>query len=204
MPRVSVVFSSHNAGKLRELRGLLAHLPVDLLSLSDAGHGGLVVVEDGDTFEANAEKKAREAARRTTMVALADDSGLEVDALGGRPGVKSARFAHEHATDAENNAALLAALDEFRDEERSARFRCTLCLVDPWSTRPATFVRGVCEGRIARAPSGTGGFGYDPLFLVDDAAGRAMAELSDDEKGSLSHRGRAFRGLESAFRALFA
>lgn len=201
-PRRSIVLASRNSGKLRELRALLAPLSVDVLSLDEAGAPDLVVVEDGATFEANAEKKAREAARATTLLALADDSGLEVDALGGRPGVRSARFAHEHATDAENNAALLTALDGTPDEERGARFRCVLCVVDPW--RPggeAIFVRGVCEGRITRAPAGQAGFGYDPLFLVDDPGlpggrlGRTMAELTNDEKNAVGHRGRAFRAL---------
>lgn len=199
--RRSIVLASRNQGKLRELRALLAPLDVDVLSLEEAGAPDLVVVEDGATFEANAEKKAREAARATTMITLADDSGLEVDALDGRPGVRSARFAHEHATDAENNAALLEALHGTPDGERTARFRCVLCVVDPWQKEgDALFVRGACEGRIARSPSGHGGFGYDPLFVVAEdpaATGRArtMAELSDEEKQATSHRGRAFAAL---------
>ena len=209
-PRRSIVLASRNQGKLRELRALLGPLSLEVLSLDEAGAPDLVVIEDGATFEANAEKKAREAARATTMIALADDSGLEVDALDGRPGVRSARFAHEHATDAENNAALLAALEGTPDPERTARFRCVLCVVDPWREGgEATFVRGVCEGRITRAASGQGGFGYDPLFVVDDEAvaegrpARTMAELTDEEKSRVSHRGRAFQALTGPMRALW-
>lgn len=199
--RVSVVVASRNLGKLRELRALLAPLELEIWSLDEAGAPDLVVVEDGATFEENAEKKAREAARATGMIALADDSGLEVDALGGRPGVRSARFAHEHATDAENNTALLEALGGTPDAERSARFRCVLCVVDPRRPAAATFVRGACEGHIARASAGHDGFGYDPLFVVDEpgrpegAAPRTMAELTEQEKNRISHRGVAFRAI---------
>lgn len=203
--RRSLVLASRNEGKIRELRAMLAPLSIQVLSLDEAGAKGLVVVEDGATFEANAEKKARAAARATTMLALADDSGLEVDALDGRPGVRSARFAHEHATDAENNAALLAALEGVPDAERTARFRCVLCLIDPWAPAHASpiFVRGVCEGRIAAKPSGAGGFGYDPLFLVAESpdtsppSTQTMAELAEEHKARISHRGAAFRALQT-------
>jgi XTP/dITP diphosphohydrolase len=208
----TLVLASRNEGKLRELRALLAPLSIAVLSLDEAGAKGLTVVEDGATFEANAEKKARAAARATTLLALADDSGLEVDALEGRPGVRSARFAHEHATDAENNAALLAALDGVPDAERTARFRCVLCLVDPWAApnAPPVFFRGVCEGRIAAKPSGAGGFGYDPLFLVAEAnetsseRSRTMAELAEDEKARISHRGGAFRALQATLTSVLS
>jgi XTP/dITP diphosphohydrolase len=211
-PSRTLVLASRNEGKIRELRALLAPLSIAVVSLDEAGAEGLVVIEDGATFEANAEKKARAAARATTLLALADDSGLEVDALDGRPGVRSARFAHEHATDAENNAALLAALEGVPDAERTARFRCVLCLVDPWAEAdaPPIFFRGVCEGRIAVKPSGAGGFGYDPLFLVaeaDDPSAerpRTMAELAEDEKARISHRGGAFRALEATLASLLS
>jgi XTP/dITP diphosphohydrolase len=155
------------------------------------------VVEDGATLGENALKKAHVVASATGMLTLADDSGLEVDALGGRPGVRSARFAHDGATDAENNAALLAALDAPRTNTapRSARFRCVLALADPRSPLPHTHtVEGVCEGTIERTPHGTGGFGYDPIFLVA-GSDKTMAELSPEEKNRISHRARAWAAL---------
>jgi XTP/dITP diphosphohydrolase len=170
---------------------------VNLVSIADVLSPAPHIVEDGATFEANAEIKGRAIAEATMMLTLADDSGLEVDALGGRPGVRSARFAGEKATDAENNAALLAAMSEIEEGARTARFRCVLALLDPWAEAGSApiFAEGSCEGRIAREGRGAGGFGYDPLFLVAEAGGRAMAELADDEKNALSHRGRAAKAL---------
>lgn len=192
---MSIVLASSNHGKLVELRELLADLPVQILSAKEALGHTLEVVEDGGTFEENAILKARAVSLATGLSALADDSGLEVSALGGRPGVRSARFAHERATDAENNAALLRELEEVGEMQRSARFRCVLALVTPWDDRART-VEGACEGRILRAPRGSGGFGYDPLFVVEGQNGRTMAELSDDEKNRVSHRGSAVRALK--------
>ena len=191
--RITIVVASENQGKLRELRGIFAHLPVELVAMNEVLARPLHVVEDGATFEANARKKGEAASAATMSLTLADDSGLEVDALSGRPGVRSARFAHERATDAENNAALLAALGEVDEPNRGARFRCVLALFDPWAAAGESplFAEGSCEGRIARDGRGGGGFGYDPLFLVTECGGRAMAELSDDEKNRVSHRGRA-------------
>ncbi len=195
----SVVVATHNRGKLDELRALLADLDVEVLSLEDVGKNGFTVVEDGSTFEENAVKKARAVAGATTMLTIADDSGLEVDALGGAPGVRSARFASERATDADNNAALLAALDTLEadapgaatPEAYRARFRCVLALVDPFVKDGEPFVvDGVCEGRITRTPRGSGGFGYDPLFLVEGTE-RTMAELDEKEKNRISHRAKA-------------
>jgi XTP/dITP diphosphohydrolase len=198
----ALVVATNNRGKLTELRDLLAGLPLQILSLQDVSKKPIVVVEDGDTFEANAIKKAREVAAATLMLTLADDSGLEVDALGGAPGVRSARFAGERATDAENNAALLAALDALTAEELgartgdfTARFRCVLALVDPFISEGEPFiVEGTCAGRITRTPRGSGGFGYDPLFLVD-GTDKTMAELSEDEKNRISHRAKAAQNL---------
>ncbi len=197
---ISLVVASTNRGKLEELRAMLSGLPVQVLSLADVGAEGITVVEDGATFEANASKKALAIAAATTMLTLADDSGLEVDALGGEPGVRSARFAHERATDAENNAALLAALGALSEagatpETLDARFRCVLALVDPYGAKKEPFlVEGRCEGAIVRAPRGQGGFGYDPLFLVA-GTDKTMAELSAEEKNERSHRAQAFRKL---------
>ncbi|HWA77653.1 MAG TPA: XTP/dITP diphosphatase [Polyangiaceae bacterium] len=198
---LSIVLASSNQGKLVELRELLADLPVQILSAKEALGHTLEVIEDGGTFEENAILKARAVSRATGLTALADDSGLEVSALGGRPGVRSARFAHERATDAENNAALLRELEEIGEAERSARFRCVLALVTPWDEQART-VEGACEGQILRAPRGSGGFGYDPLFVVAGENGRTMAELSDQEKNRVSHRGSAVRALRPRLLAL--
>jgi XTP/dITP diphosphohydrolase len=198
MPELlTIVLATSNHGKLAELRALLADLPVQLRSAAEVLGEQPKIVEDGATFEANALIKARAIAQATRTLALADDSGLEVDALGGRPGVRSARFAHERATDAENNAALLRELSEVEEGARSARFRCVLALVDPWQESELHVAEGSCEGSIARAPRGSGGFGYDPLFLVDGQDGKAMAELSEADKNQVSHRGRAVQALRA-------
>lgn len=195
----TLVVATGNRGKLEELRALLAGLPVEVRSVAEALKEPPVVVEDGETFADNATKKARTVGHATMMLTLADDSGLEVDALGGRPGVRSARFAHERATDAENNAALLAALDTLGDPPSPAgfraRFRCVLALVDPYTNGgEPRIVEGTCEGTITRAPRGSGGFGYDPLFVVEGTE-KTMAELREDEKNRISHRARAFAAL---------
>lgn len=199
----ALVVATQNRGKLDELRSLLSGLGVQVLSTQDVVKREIVVVEDGDTFEANAKKKAQTVAATTMMLTIADDSGLEVDALGGAPGVRSARFAGERATDAENNAALLAALDSLDTDpggartgaSYKARFRCVLALVDPFlRDGEPTLVEGTCEGKITRTPRGSGGFGYDPLFLVE-GTDKTMAELSEDEKNRVSHRARAFEKL---------
>jgi len=201
--RISLVIATNNVGKLAEFRELLQELPLDLLAISDVVPDLPPVVEDGATFEANAIKKARSVAEATLMLTLADDSGLEVDALGGAPGVRSARYAGDRATDAENNAALLRALDEVPEESRTARFRCVLCLVDPWAPGgpSSRTVEGTCEGTIALSARGARGFGYDPLFVVHGGT-RTLAEFSDDEKNAISHRGQAARAIQPHLRAI--
>jgi XTP/dITP diphosphohydrolase len=189
---LTLVLATENLGKLSELRALLADLPIDVIGMADVLPQSFSVAETGQTFEENAVLKARAVCQATGLIAVADDSGLEVDALGGRPGVRSRRFAHERATDAENNAALLRELTEI--ETREARFRCVLALATPYDSQPRT-VEGICEGSILRAPRGSGGFGYDPLFVLSGADGRALAELSEDEKNAISHRGRAAQAL---------
>jgi XTP/dITP diphosphohydrolase len=194
---LTVVLATSNEGKLLELRTLFGDLPLQLLGLNAVAGGEPSVVEYGATLQENAIIKARAACAATGLYALADDSGLEVEALGGRPGVHSARFAHERATDAENNAALLRELEEVEDEGRQARFRCVLALASPWDPEHIELAEGTCEGLIARAPRGSGGFGYDPLFIVPELGGRAMAEMSDDEKNEVSHRARAARAMRA-------
>jgi XTP/dITP diphosphohydrolase len=199
---LSVVLATSNEGKLVELRALFRDLPVQLLGLTAVEGEHAAVRETGTTLEENAIIKARAACAATGLYALADDSGLEVEALGGRPGVRSARFAHERATDAENNAALLRELEEIEDAGRQARFRCVLALASPWDPDHVELAEGTCEGLIARAPRGSGGFGYDPLFIVPELGGRAMAEMSEAEKNEVSHRARAARAMRDKLRKM--
>jgi XTP/dITP diphosphohydrolase len=167
--------------------------------------GAPEVEEDGETFRDNADKKARELASWSLRVTLADDSGIEVDALGGAPGVRSARFAGVAGAGADeaNNDLLLRRLEGVPLEGRGARYRCVLALVTPEGR--AEYAEGTVEGRIGWERRGRRGFGYDPLFLVaGDSAGRTMAELSDDEKHAISHRGKALRGLLPMLERLLA
>lgn len=192
-----LLVATRNKGKLAELRELVTGLDVELLSLDDTPSAPADVVEDGATFEANARKKATECARATGLLTLADDSGLEVDALGGEPGVRSARYAGPRATDGENNRLLLAQLVAFEHDERVARFRCALALADPDGPlgTDVHLETGVCEGRIVSGPRGTGGFGYDPLFVPAAADGRTLSELRAEEKNAVSHRAEASRKM---------
>jgi XTP/dITP diphosphohydrolase len=187
-----LVLASSNPGKLREFAALLAPLRVELLA--QAALGIPAPPETGSSFLANAVLKARHAAARCGLPALADDSGLEVDALGGRPGVWSARFAGEGASDAANLQRLLLELEDVPDAARQARYQCIIaCVRSP--TDPAPLIAsGTWEGRIARAPAGSGGFGYDPVF-VPAGETRSAAELSPGEKNAVSHRAQALQAL---------
>jgi len=187
-----LVLATANAGKQREFAALLAPRGIEVLLQS--AFGVQSVEETGTTFEANALLKARHAAAATGLAALADDSGLEVDALQGRPGVYSARYAGEGASDVANNALLLQELAGVADERRTARYRCVLVLVRDGTDVAPLIVNGAWEGRIARAPSGQGGFGYDPLFIPAGLSVSA-AQLPADEKNARSHRGQALRAL---------
>jgi XTP/dITP diphosphohydrolase len=191
-----LLLASANQGKLRELRTILAGLPVELVGLTQAGLGDPPEVEEtGDTFLENARIKARAYAAWSGRAAVADDSGLEVDALGGAPGVRSARYAGQGAGDQANLDKLLAALAGVPPERRTARFRCAAVLVDPeggeWHAEAAW------EGRVLDAPRGTGGFGYDPVFLPH-GWDRTSAEVDQVTKDAASHRGKAFRALRPA------
>jgi XTP/dITP diphosphohydrolase len=192
-----LVFATRNPGKLVELRQLLP--AVDVLGIEEAaarlGREIPDVEEDADSFAGNAIKKAQEVSRATGYPALADDSGLEVDALSGAPGVWSARYAGGGG-DAANNAKLLAALRDVPPARRTARFRSVLALADvDGPLRDAVVTAdGVCEGLVLEAPRGTGGFGYDPLFLVPEL-GQTFAELGIGTKGELSHRARAMAAI---------
>ncbi len=186
---MELVVATTNAGKLREIRRLLAETGIEVLGLEDMGEFPQIV-EDADTFSENARKKALTVARICNRLTLADDSGLEVPAIGNAPGVHSARYAGENATDSDNNRKLLAALDGLPREGRKARFRCTMALCEPDGA--CRFFTGTLDGLVLEAARGEGGFGYDPLFLVPEY-GKSLAELSLDIKNRISHRGQALR-----------
>ncbi len=191
-----VVVATANPHKLAEIRAILADagLAVELVSMAEFDVPS--PVEDRNTFEANALVKARACARATGLPAIADDSGLSVDALGGAPGVHSAYYAGTHGDDEANNAKLLEELAEVPDPQRTARFLCAAVAVGP--SRAEVVLRGEMPGRIAHEARGTHGFGYDPLFIADDTGDdRTNGELSPEEKDAISHRGAAFRMLAS-------
>jgi guanylate kinase len=187
-----VVLASANAGKLRELAALLAPLALEIVPQATLGIGS--PPETGETFLANALLKARHASAHAGLPALADDSGLEVDALGGRPGVYSARYAYDGASDAENLDHLLTELSAVPDGKRKARYQCVIALVRSAQDDAPLIARGTWEGYIARRPRGQGGFGYDPVF-VPGGGSRTAAELSAAEKNAVSHRGQALAAL---------
>ncbi len=191
-----LLIATRNRGKLRELKTLLAGCPFNLVSLDDVGVAE-DVAETGSTLEENAILKATTYARLSGLPTLADDSGLEVDALGGEPGPLSSRYAGEGATDAQRIAFLLKKLQNIPEELWTARFRCVIALA--WPSEPVELYTGECHGRITRHPRGTNGFGYDPVFLLPEL-GRTMAELSAEEKDRISHRGIAARKAAAALR----
>jgi XTP/dITP diphosphohydrolase len=190
-----LVLASGNAGKLRELAALLAPLDFELVPQGALGIGA--VPETGVTFLDNALLKARHAARAAQLPALADDSGLEVDALGGGPGVRSARYAGRSADDAANLARLLQELAGIPEPRRGARYQCVLVLVRAADDTAPLIARGTWEGSIALSARGSGGFGYDPVF-VPAGGTRTAAELPAGEKNAVSHRGQALRALVAA------
>jgi XTP/dITP diphosphohydrolase len=203
MPR-RIALATHSEHKAQELRELLTGLGAELVSLADLGIA-IDIPEDGATFEENAVAKARGYAALTGLPTLADDSGLEVDALAGGPGVRTRRYAGEHATDAENNAKLLGTLSGLPPEQRGAQYVCVLALAEqgPDDEVTMTTVRGTARGRIAQAPKGTNGFGYDPIFEPDGEppGGRTLGQWSGAEKHAISHRGNAARGMTAILRA---
>jgi XTP/dITP diphosphohydrolase len=189
---VRAVLASSNAGKVREFAALLAARDIEVIA--QTAFGIVTPPETGRTFLENALLKARHAAQRSGLPALADDSGIEVDALGGRPGVWSARYAGEHASDADNLQLLLRELVDVPEAQRRARYRCVLVFVRT-AADPAPIVsEGVWEGRVLGAPRGTGGFGYDAIFQPDGYE-LSVAQLPAAQKNALSHRGQALRAL---------
>ncbi|MDA3937617.1 MAG: RdgB/HAM1 family non-canonical purine NTP pyrophosphatase [Actinomycetota bacterium] len=187
-----VVVATGNPHKVEEIAVALRFTGWEFVSVAELG-GWDSPEETGATFEDNARIKARVAHERFGIAALADDSGLVVDALGGAPGVFSSRYGGEEATDADNNAKLLREMVDMADANRTARFRSVIVLIDADGTEMVAV--GACEGLIGREPLGNAGFGYDPLFLPAETPGRTMAELTMDEKNAISHRGAALTAL---------
>ncbi len=196
---MKIVLATGNLDKIRELRHALDGLAIEILTRDDFP-GIPETIEDGATLDANALKKARELCEATGLPAVADDTGLEVDALNGEPGVYSSRFAGPGATYADNVNLLLKRMEGVPEKARRAQFRCVIALVEPAGAE--ILVEGVCEGRILTEARGDEGFGYDPIFLVP-SFGRTFAEMSVAEKDGISHRGRAMarmrRLLEERF-----
>jgi len=206
--RPQLLVATHSVHKLAELRELLAVERAELVTLDDLGVEG-DVDETGATFESNARLKARFGARATGLPTLADDSGLEVEALGGGPGVRTRRYAGEHATDEDNNAKLLAELAGLPLERREARYVCVLALAlpdgaGPRGGLPVRVVRGTCRGRIATEARGSGGFGYDPVFepQAEPPGGRTLGLWTQEEKNRISHRAAAARRMTPILREL--
>jgi len=195
---MKIILATQNQGKIRELQELLVDEDIEVLSLKDIADWE-DVEENGETFADNAALKARAAVKKTGLVALADDSGLEVDALEGAPGVFSARFAGEPKDDERNNDKLLQLLETVADDKRVARFRCALVVATPEGKEFLT--EGTVEGQILTQRRGSDGFGYDPLFYVPEYA-QTMAELTLTEKNKLSHRAQAFRKAIPILQAL--
>ncbi len=194
----TILIATRNQGKVDEIAAMMKGLPTVFLSLADVSEVP-EVTEDGETFEENAVKKAVTVAASTGIVTLSDDSGLCVDALNGRPGVLSARYAGGTASDAEKCAAILEEMQGVPDDLRTARFVCVLALAAP--DNELELFRGVCEGTITREPRGKAGFGYDPIFYYPEA-GCTFAQMDRDMKNRVSHRGKALRQLAAYLWAL--
>ncbi len=194
-----IVLATKNKGKIREMRELLAPMNIEVLSLADFAPTD-DAEENGATFAENAMIKARYYFAHTGTPCLADDSGLEVDALGGRPGVYSARYSGEDATDASNNAKVLREMADIPQKERTARFRCAMALVGDGIELTTD---GTCEGVLLTEERGNGGFGYDPLFYIP-AFERTLAEMSSEEKNGISHRGSAVRKMADLIAEMMA
>ena len=196
---MKLLVATNNVGKIIELKRFLDIAGLELVTATEAGLPlDFDVEETGVTFEENACLKASEYAKVTGLFALADDSGLEVDALGGEPGVYSKRWAGENVSEAERNDFLLSKLADVPDEKRTARFVAALALAQP-NGEIVSSLRGICNGVILRKPQGSGGFGYDPLFLVGD---KTLAQMSIEEKNEISHRADAFRKIKPIIQTL--
>src|SRR6056297_1602362 len=195
-----LLIASTNKGKIKEVRAQLKDFDFEIIGLDNFPEL-MNIKEDGETFSENALKKARVSAKKTNLITLADDSGLEVDYLNGKPGIYSARFSGKNATDEENNKKLLKELEDVEKEKRTARFRCVMAIYDPHNDYHKT-VDGNCEGRILKTPRGENGFGYDPLFFVE-SKGKTMAELAPEIKNKISHRANALEKMKKIIKEEF-
>jgi XTP/dITP diphosphohydrolase len=187
---IKIILATYNLHKAHELKTMLSSLDIDVLTLNDIS-SGVLLREDGDTFEANALQKARIVHQQTGLSSLADDSGLEVFYLNGRPGVFSARYAGLKATDEMNNTKLLQEMRGVAPRRRRAQFRSVLALV---CKKMETTTEGICPGMLSEIPSGSNGFGYDPIFIPDQFS-KTFAELTAEEKNRISHRARSFEKM---------
>lgn len=200
MRKWPLILATRNKGKIEEIKKIMEEFPeIEVIGCEDGYVRAPEVEEDGQTFYENAYKKAMTLAKYTGKLTLADDSGLEVDALEGRPGVLSARFAGEEGNDQANNQKLLKLLEGVPEEKRTARFKCVIVLAD-WEGEVAR-AEGCCEGIILEEPRGANGFGYDPLFYLPQL-GKTMAELSLEDKNQVSHRSRALSQMKELFREM--
>lgn len=191
-----IVFATSNEGKMREIREILVDLGMDILSIREAGVQ-VTIVEDGASFEENAVIKAKAVWEKTGGIVLADDSGLEIDWLGGEPGIYSARYMGEHTSYEIKNWNLIHRLDGVTEEKRTARFACAIAAVLPDGRVLTT--RGTMEGHIAYEPAGEGGFGYDPILMLPEY-GMTSAEITMEEKNKISHRGKALEAMKERLR----
>lgn len=196
-----MVLATSNANKLGEIRAILEDLDIEILSLADVGLEGIEIVEDGSTYEENSLKKAREIMKRTGVDTIADDSGLEVEALDGAPGIYSARYAGDEASDADNNLLLLENLKDVPVEARGARFVSAVSVA--FADGRELVVRGAVEGRIAFKAQGNNGFGYDPLFYYPQE-NCTFAQLDPDFKNRISHRSQALLALHEALKEVWS
>ena len=195
-----LALATKNPGKIREILEICGEWPVEWKFASDAPPGSWPEVEEtGETYLDNALLKARAVASALNLPAIADDSGIEVDALEGAPGPRSARFAGSAATDEQNLHLLIDRIRDVAPEDRTARYRCIAACA--WPDGREVWAEGVCDGRLILEPRGTGGFGYDPIFVTEGEDARTMAELSPEEKDAISHRGRALRALRDILRS---
>ena len=197
---MDLVIATKNKKKLAEIKELLADLDFNVLSIEDFPNIP-DVIEDGNTFEENAKKKAVQIAEATKGLTLADDSGLEIDYLNGQPGVYSARFAGENATDTDRNNKVLSLMKDVPAEKRKARFRCAVAIAN--SNVYLRIVSGKCEGEIAFEPKGNHGFGYDPIFIVPEY-GKTFAELGTEKKNQISHRALALKKAKELLKTVIS
>ena len=191
---MEVILASNNKNKLNEIKNKLSEFGIDVISQKEAGYD-IEVEETGKTFAENAILKAEAIYKLSGKPVISDDSGLEIDALNGEPGVYSARYAGENATNEEKYNKVLKLLEHVEDNKRSARFKSVICYIDESGEKH--LFEGCCEGSIAKSPKGNNGFGYDPIFLVGE---KSFAEISQEEKNKISHRGKAIEALVDYFR----